>query len=277
MDMISVAIIQYPGTNCEYETARAVVSCGMMAEIFRWNMDPERLSRFDGYIIPGGFSYQDRVRAGAIASKKSIIERLVKEVEAGKPLLGICNGAQILVEAGIVPGLDHGEIQMALGPNMMEGRDGYYCDWILVRIERNNSIFTMAFDEMEIIPLPIAHTEGRFITSKDILERIIQGGQAVLRYCTIDGEIIEGFPVNPNGSIFNLAGVSNPRGNVLAMMPHPERANFIRQIPDTLRGKWAKLRFEAWGDPYGMEAPGPGRGIFLSMKRYIEGRCGSLL
>jgi phosphoribosylformylglycinamidine synthase len=270
--MIKVAIIQYPGSNCEYETVRAVLACGMNGEIFRWNRNPRELKRFDAYIIPGGFSYQDRVRAGAIAAKKPIIERLFEEVEKGKPLLGICNGAQILVEAGMVPGFELGKVEMALGPNKIKGRSGYYCDWVWVKVEENRSLFTLTFKVDEVFPLPIAHAEGRFLTTKDTLDKMIRGGQVVLRYCRVEGKVEHTFPVNPNGSMFNLAAVSNPKGNVLAIMPHPERASFVRQIPDGLGDRWANLKLKAKGNHKRMEAFGPGSGIFISMRKYLEKR-----
>jgi phosphoribosylformylglycinamidine synthase len=269
--MIKIAIIQYPGSNCEYETARAVSSCGMESEIFRWNRDPDELQEFDGYIISGGFSYQDRVRASAIAAKKRIIKTIIKEAEKGKPVLGICNGAQILIEAGMIPGIRWGEIQMALAPNVMEGRSGYYCDWVWVRVEESGSVFTSRFKKAEVFPIPIAHAEGRFVTrSEGLLDELISNKQAVFRYCTREGEVREDFLVNPNGSIFNLAGVSNKEGNILAMMPHPERANFLRQVPDDLGNDYSRLKLEALRDAEKLNQPGPGRRIFLSMKEYIE-------
>ena len=118
--MKKVAVIQYPGSNCEYETARAVEASGMSAEIFRWNKDPSSLPEYDGYIIPGGFSYQDRVRAGAIGAKKSIMRTILKEAETGKPVMGICNGAQVLVETGLIPGFDNKELAIALAWNEMK-------------------------------------------------------------------------------------------------------------------------------------------------------------
>jgi len=269
--LIRIAIIQYPGSNCEYETLRAVATCGMEPEIFRWNKDPEELKGFDGYIISGGFSYQDRVRAGAIAAKKRIMGTIMEEAERAKPVLGICNGAQILVEAGMVPGINWGEVEMALAPNIVENRVGYYCDWVFLRIEETNSIFTLDFKRGEVFPIPIAHAEGRFVTrSEGLLEDLITHGQAALRYCTKEGEIKERFPINPNGSVFNLAGVSNREGNVLAMMPHPERANFLRQVPDDLDDDYSRLKLEAWGDVERLRQAGPARRIFSSMKRYIE-------
>ncbi|MDI6704350.1 MAG: phosphoribosylformylglycinamidine synthase I [bacterium] len=268
---IRIAIIQYPGSNCEYETSRAVAKAGMIPEIFRWNKDPKILSEFSGYIIPGGFSYQDRVRAGAIAAKKSIVDSIMKEAMIGKPVLGICNGAQVLVEAGMIPGLAWGRLEMALAPNMMKGRIGFYCDWVYVKVSNTTNAFTRFFRKDEIFPIPIAHAEGRFVTKEEgLLEDLIKNNQIVLRYCDINGEIIEDFPINPNGSIYNIAGLCNPSGNVFALMPHPERAAVVRQIPDDLGGRFGKVRYRAWGNVAKMKKGASGLKIFESMRRYIE-------
>ena len=117
-DKPRVALIQFPGSNCEWETKRAAEAAGLECDVFRWNRDPDLLPGYDGYIIGGGFSYQDRVRSGVIATKEPIVRRLFDEVqERGKPVIGICNGAQVLVEAGLVPGFHPGTVEMALAPN----------------------------------------------------------------------------------------------------------------------------------------------------------------
>jgi phosphoribosylformylglycinamidine synthase len=128
-----VAVIQFPVVNCEYETRRALVASGLEAEIFRWNLNVSRLSSFDAFVLPGGFSYQDRIRAGAIAAKDAIMEEIANQAQKAKPVLGICNGAQVLVEAGLVPGLSEGRVEMALGPNRTDGRSGYLCEWVYVK------------------------------------------------------------------------------------------------------------------------------------------------
>ncbi len=269
--MKKVAIIQYPGSNCEYETARAVRSSGMSAEIFRWNRDPSSLPEYDGYIIPGGFSYQDRVRAGAIGAKKSIMKTIFKEAEIGKPVMGICNGAQVLIESGIIPGLKPGELEMALAPNT--GRSGYYCNWVHVihATGKGRCAFTCLFEEDEVIPIPVAHAEGRFVTEKEgLIEKLGANGQIVLRYCTPEGKTESSFPVNPNGSFDNIAGICNPSGNVFALMPHPERATWLRQVPDNLGDEYAKAKQAAYGNCQKMLDPGPGRRIFESMRVYLE-------
>lgn len=271
--MIRIAVIQYPGTNCEYETARAVESVGMEADLFRWNEKPEELKKYEGYIIPGGFSYQDRIRAGVVAAKKSIMKTIISQAEEGKPVLGICNGAQILVETGMIPGVNRGELEVALAPNLMKERSGYYCDWVFLEcsVEPERCAFTYSFPGREVFPLPIAHAEGRFVTEKkDLLEKLIENKQVVLRYCKEDGKIEEEFPSNPNGSLYNIAGICNPRGNVFALMPHPERANWLRQVPSELASSFSRLKLESWGSAKKMEGKGPGRNIFESMKAYIE-------
>ncbi len=261
-----VAVIQFPGVNCEYETAAAVRSTGIDAELFRWNEDPELLEDSAAVILPGGFSYQDRIRAGAVAAKDHILDKLSRLAAAGRPVLGLCNGAQVLVESGFIPGIHWEKVDLALAPNVMADREGYYCDWIFLRNEDTNCIWTGLFGKNEVIPIPMAHAEGRFVTDdKDLIDRIIANGQAALRYCTSSGKIDQAFPVNPNGSVDNIAGICNPEGNVLAMMPHPERANWLRQVPEDLGGAWGRKRRSASGRAEMMEVEGPGRRFFRSI------------
>lgn len=265
---IRVAVLQFPGTNCEYETASVVEAAGMVPEIFRWNRPVEALSRFDGYVIPGGFSYQDRIRAGAVASKKAICTALVAAAAEGKPILGICNGAQILIETGLVPGHQPESVEMALADNQVEGRSGYHCDWVYLRVEPNNGFaFSRRFDDGDVIPVPVAHAEGRFVTtSQRVLDGIVANNQIGFKYCTADGKAVELFPVNPNGAQLNIAGLYNVAGNVLALMPHPERGAWQRQIPADIPCGQLKRDLQE------LRQFGPGMKFFLSMKDYIQER-----
>ena len=261
-----VAIIHSPGFNCVYERARPVRSAGLEAELFRWNDDPALLDRTIAVILPGGFSYQDRIRAGVVAAKDRIMDKLDDLARGGRPLLGICNGAQVLVESGFIPGLHWERVDLALAPNRMADREGYYCNWIFLRREKGGCIWTGAMDEGHIIPVPIAHAEGRFVTGdNDILDEMKRNDQIALRYCTQAGEIDPAFPVNPNGSMENIAAVCNAGGNVMAMMPHPERATWLRQVPEDLPGRWGRIRRHAMGDFSLLEGEGPGRGFFSSL------------
>ncbi|HOO54555.1 MAG TPA: phosphoribosylformylglycinamidine synthase subunit PurQ, partial [Methanothrix sp.] len=133
---MKIAVVQFPGTNCEHETLVAARSAGLSGEIFRWNRPAEELSDFDGYLIPGGFSYQDRLRAGAIASKEPVMEALREEADRGKPIIGICNGFQILVESGLLPGLNGVDVALASNVMVSKGeivRRGFYCAWTNLR------------------------------------------------------------------------------------------------------------------------------------------------
>jgi phosphoribosylformylglycinamidine synthase I len=259
-----VAIIQFPGVNCEDETALAVRSVGLRAELFRWNDDPALLEETIAVIIPGGFAYQDRIRAGVVAAKDRIMDKLSELAQSGRPLLGICNGAQVLVESGFIPGLHWERVDLALAPNVMADREGYYCNWVYLRRERSRCVWTGTIDEGGVVPVPVAHAEGRFITEDAaVLEEMKRSEQIVLRYCTSAGELDSRFPANPNGSTENMAGVCNPEGNVLAMMPHPERATWLRQVPEDLPGPWGKRR--AVGDAEKLDGEGPGRRFFSSL------------
>ncbi|HJL78412.1 MAG TPA: phosphoribosylformylglycinamidine synthase I [Candidatus Marinimicrobia bacterium] len=226
----SIAIIQFPGSNTERETLMACRRTSLNPIEFLWNEPAEKLSNFDGFVIVGGFSYEDRSRAGVIAALDPIMKQIKIEAEKGKPVLGICNGAQILVESGLVPGLDSHRVGVALTDNKrVKGGHvvgvGYYNAWanLKMSVPSNRCAFTRHLNTGDFINIPLAHGEGRFIVPDELLEKMIANDQTVYRYCDDDGNLVDEFPTNPNGSIYNIAAVCNPVGNVMAMMPHPER------------------------------------------------------
>jgi len=225
-----IGIIQFPGSNTERETSMACTRVGLTPVDFLWNDSPEYLSKLDGYIIVGGFSYEDRSRAGIIAALEPIIKRLKTECNAGKPILGICNGAQILVESGMVPGLKGNQCSIALADNkrIKNGKVvgvGYYNTWVNMRLSAlpERSAFTRHLKQYEHLTVPVAHAEGRFLIPDALLKQMVKNEQVLYQYCDRYGEVLNEFPTNPNGSILNIAAISNTAGNVMAMMPHPER------------------------------------------------------
>lgn len=225
-----IAIIQFPGSNCERETMLAVKRSGMQPVEFLWNAPKERLADFAGFIIVGGFSYEDRGRAGIIAALDPLMQTIKQQSALGKPVLGICNGAQILVESGLVPGLEHNELSMALTDNkrIQQGHvlgTGFYNAWVNMRLSDHYQLnaFTQCLKPSDVLHIPVAHGEGRFIIPPVLLAEMQNNGQAVFQYCDRVGAIVDEFPINPNGSVNNIAAVSNKMGNVMAMMPHPER------------------------------------------------------
>jgi phosphoribosylformylglycinamidine synthase len=245
----------------------------MDAAIMRWNEPLEAYEEFDGFVLPGGFSYQDRVRAGAMAATDEVIQVITGQAAKGKPVLGICNGAQVLVEAGLVPGLEEGKVEMALAPNSGMGRGGYYCNWVYLKVSCTpaRTAATCDLEPGEILPVPIAHGEGRFTSSAEgLFESLEAGDQIAFKYCDPGGRLAESFPENPNGSERMAAAISNPEGNVVAMMPHPERCAWMRQVPGELIGNWGQRRLASQSSPQAMEADGPGASVFRSMRKYIE-------
>ena len=227
---INIGIIQFPGSNTERETIMACQRVGMNPVEYFWNEPAAKLSDLNGYIIIGGFSYEDRSRAGVIAALDPIIKQIKVEAGKGKPVLGICNGAQILVESGLVPGLEGHRVGIALTDNKRVKNGhvvgvGYYNTWINLKMSTpsDRCAFTRHLKPNEWINIPLAHGEGRFIIPDELLKKMITNDQTVFRYCDKGGKIANEFPTNPNGSMHNLAAVCNPAGNVMAIMPHPER------------------------------------------------------
>jgi len=248
---MNIAVIWFPGTNCEEETKRAVEAAGMTATIVRWN-DHAELSTYDGYVIPGGWSYEDRIRAGAIAAHDTIMKIIRKEAAAGKPVLGICNGCQVLAEAGMVPDYGIEPVEIALAPNENPFVSGYYCTHAYVKVKKKTA-FTMLYEQNYVFKIPVAHGEGRFTTANEKVKLRLREN-CVLAYCTKEGDEKGEFPTNPNGALFNMAGISNNGGNVVALMPHPERCAWEHQA----------------GSMANADGKTPGILVFQSMKRYIE-------
>ena len=239
---VNIGIVQFPGSNTERETALALKRSKMRPVEILWNASPDIVKNCDGYVISGGFSFEDRSRAGIIASLEPIMSTLKQESEKGKPIFGICNGAQILVESGLVPGIKKNQPTISLTDNKRIKNDhivgtGYYNMWANLKmcVPPKSTAFTRHLNFEEIINVPFAHAEGRFIIPDNLLKELIDNHQTVFRYSNDDGGIIKEFPTNPNGSDYNLAAISNAKGNVLAMMPHPERTAFGDKLFSSMR------------------------------------------
>lgn len=205
------AVVVFPGTwsdhDCQY-VLRDIL--GHEADLV-WHRERD-LSRYDCIVLPGGFSYGDYLRCGAIARFSPVMEAVVEHVEAGKPVIGICNGFQVLCEAGLLPGV-----------LMRNDSLQFRCQWVHLRVENAETTFTNACRPGQVLRIPISHGEGRYYADAETLAELNRNSQVVFRYCTPDGAITP--EANPNGAVENIAGIINARGNVLGMMPHPERAS----------------------------------------------------
>lgn len=245
---IRICVLRVGGTNCDAETKRAFDALGTKAEVVHANEVARKRSllEYDVLVFPGGFSYGDYVRAGAIWAKW-VLAKLGNELKAfaneGRPVLGICNGFQVLVEAGLLPGFEgmSSYPEATLATNFPPG---YNCRWISLRHENlGKCVFTCKIPNGKVLHLPVAHSEGRFLFPKEkerqFLERLQENDQLVFRYCSKEGAHAEGhFPENPNGSFYDIAGICNAEGSVFGLMPHPERAFYWWQQADWTR--WQK-------------------------------------
>lgn len=196
------AVITFPGSNCDRDMAVALELVSGTAPVRVWHGDAELPDRLDFIALPGGFSYGDYLRSGAMAARSPILRAVVEAAGRGVPVLGICNGFQVLTEAGLLPG--------AL---MRNATMNFICRTVPLRVENSQSLFTAGFDQGEIIRIPVAHHDGNYFADDETLDRLEGEGRVVFRYLD-----------NCNGSRRDIAGVLNQAGNVLGMMPHPERA-----------------------------------------------------
>jgi phosphoribosylformylglycinamidine synthase len=187
----------------------ALEQMGHQAE-FVWHKE-DNLNGYDFVALPGGFSYGDYLRSGAIAKFSPIMKAVAEFAESGKPVLGVCNGFQILVEAGLLPGA------------LIRNRDRrFICDFAYLKVENTQTIFTAKCDSYTVLRIPIAHGEGQFVAGEETIAALNENRQVVFRYANKDNVVDDA--ANPNGSMQNIAGIINKNGNVLGMMPHPERA-----------------------------------------------------
>jgi len=204
------AVITFPGSNCDYDCYRAVKDHLKCPVEYIWHRE-HSLNNCDCVILPGGFSYGDYLRTGAIARFSPIMQEVMDFAEQGGPVIGICNGFQILLESGLLPGA------MLVNRSLQ-----FICQTVHLKVENNKLPFTNKLTKDQLIRIPIAHKEGNYYADDKTIKELEDNGQVVFRYCDSSGKADD--TANPNGSVNNIAGITNKNGNVLGMMPHPERA-----------------------------------------------------
>ncbi len=204
-------IVVFPGSNCDRDVAYVTGSLLELPTRMVWHEETD-ISDLDVVVIPGGFSYGDYLRCGALAQFSPVMSQVLEHAKQGKFVLGICNGFQVLTEMGLLPGA------------LVRNRDLHFiCDRVPVKVERTDLPWTSAYSAGDVLTLPIAHGEGRYYADTDTLTALEDNGQVLFRYCTDTGETSD--TGNPNGSVNNIAGICDRTGKILGMMPHPERAS----------------------------------------------------
>jgi phosphoribosylformylglycinamidine synthase len=214
-----IGIVVFPGSNCDRDVYSVLTNNLKIRADLIWHTS-DKITRYDAVVIPGGFSYGDRLRAGIIAAHSPIVDKIRKMAKEGVPVLGICNGFQILVESCMLPG--------AL---LMNDSLNFVCRWTKLRVDNTKTPFTNLFSEREIFSIPVAHGQGRYVADKKTLKELKKNNQIVLRYSDDD----------PNGSTDFIAGICNSEGNVMGLMPHPERASESILCPKTSSNNAVKI------------------------------------
>ena len=204
------AVVVFPASNCDQDVARALETVTGTPPVMVWHGDSS-LPDVDLIVLPGGFSYGDYLRCGAMAAKTAVMRDVVRRAETGTHVLGICNGFQILLETGILPGA------MLQNANLK-----FVCRDVHLKLERTNTPFTHTYKDDAVLRIPVAHHEGNYFATDDTLAALEDGDQIVFRYTDENANATD--QANPNGSRNNIAGITNTQGNVLGLMPHPERA-----------------------------------------------------
>jgi len=207
---VKFAVVVFPGSNCDHDAYHAAKHVFGQDCDFVWHKDTS-LGGADVVILPGGFSYGDYLRTGAIARFSPIMTAVREFAEAGKPVIGICNGFQILMECGLLPGA------------MLRNRDvQFHCEHVNIRVEQTDTPFTRRAAAGQVLRVPIAHGEGNFYAAPEVIAELEEQRRIIFRYVTSHGEVVDA--ANPNGSLHNIAGICNEARNVVGLMPHPERA-----------------------------------------------------
>ena len=207
---MKIGIVVFPGSNCDYDCYTAMQRLGAGDVSYVWHKDTNP-DRVDAYVLPGGFSYGDYLRCGAIAKFSPVMNAVIEHAKAGRYIIGICNGFQILCESGLLPGALY-----------MNNTLNFICEYVYIRAEQNGTPFTVRCEEGQVLNIPIAHGEGNYYADEHTVRMLEEEGRIAFRYCTSEGKVTP--EANPNGSCGNIAGIYNKEKTILGMMPHPERA-----------------------------------------------------
>lgn len=250
-----IGVLVFPGTNSETETWRLCRDLGLDARVVHWS-EAATLPQYDAYVLPGGFAYEDRIRAGAVPAHDPMMDHVIEAAQRGKLVLGICNGAQIVLEAGLVPGT--GPVRKPTAAFTHNGPVPHFiCKHVHLKlaIEPSRCAITASLPDGAVIPAWAAHGQGRLAATDDHLQEIVDGGHLAFVYAHADGSVDE--KATPNASALGCAGLTNREGNVLAIMPHPERDAWNYNHPDRRLGS-------------NMLAPSGGAALFEAFARAVN-------